>query len=81
MSQESDDTYYQGTQFRIVKDDKGKASDIEWAEGETHQDRTENKDNPNPKPNPDPNRRKNCLLMYDDDPDIQWEIALEIRGM
>ena len=83
MSQESGDTYYQGAQFRIVKDDKGKASDIEWVEGETHQDRTEKKDNPNPKPNPnpDPNRRKNCLLMYDDDPDIQWEIALEIRGM
>jgi len=42
MSQESDDTYYQGGQFRIVKDDKGKASDIEWVEGTTHQDRTEN---------------------------------------
>ena len=42
MSQESDDTYYQGTQFRIVKDDKGKASDIEWVEVATHQDRTEN---------------------------------------
>ncbi len=75
MSQESDDTYYQGTQFRIVKDEKGNASNIEWAEGETHQDRIEKKDEP------DPNRRKNCLLMYDDDPDIQWEIALEIRGM
>ena len=79
MSQDpiKDDTYYQGAQFRIVKNEKGKASDIEWVEGETHQARTEKKD----KPNPDPNRRKNCLLMYDDDPDIQWEIALEIRGM
>ena len=79
MSQESDDTYYQGAQFRILKNEKGKASDIEWVEGTTHQARTENQDKP--KPNPDPNRRKNCLLMYDDDPDIQWEIALEIRGM
>ena len=42
MSQESGDTYYQGAQFRIVKDDKGKASDIEWVEGTTHQARTEN---------------------------------------
>ena len=37
MSQESGDTYYQGTQFRIVKDDKGKASDIEWAEDAYYQ--------------------------------------------
>jgi len=56
-------------------DKTGKASNIELVEGETHQDRIEKKDKP------DPNRRKNCLLMYDDDPDIQWEIALEIRGM
>ena len=84
MSQDNKNTYYQGGQFRILKDEGdeiGKTSTIEWVEGATHQDRTENKDKPDPNPKPDPNRRQNCLLMYDDDPDIQWEIALEIRGM
>ena len=87
MSQESGDTYYQGTQFRIVKDDKGKASDIEWAEDAYYQseefkkieaaqeaeDRADNK-----------KKYGTCHvprhLRYID-PDSDWEVALEIRGM
>jgi len=42
MSQDKGDTYYQGTQFRIVKDEKGNASNIEWVEAEEEKKQNSN---------------------------------------